>query len=62
MSGGSYLVELHHLLGVHLLALVERGELDLLWRQSFICERPLDCVEIMGANRDETTLPCKILV
>jgi len=44
------LVECHHFFAVHLLRLVQGREVDILWWQSLIRERSLDCVEIMGAD------------
>ena len=57
-----YLVELHHLLAVHLFRLVQGSELDVLRGKGFVGEGSLDGVQIMGANGDQSTLSCEILV
>jgi hypothetical protein len=48
----TYLVELHELLAVHLLVLVQRDELDLLRRQRFVREGALDRCFLLA------TMPC----
>jgi len=44
------LVEGHQLLSVHLLGLVQGDEADVLRRQSLVCERALDGVEVVCTN------------
>ena len=45
--GWADLVELHHFGGRHDFDLIERSKFDLFWRQSFICEWSLYCVQIV---------------
>jgi hypothetical protein len=62
MSNLADLVEFHHLLSVHLLLLVEWRELDLIRRESLVCEWSLECRKIMSANGHQASLPGKVLV
>lgn len=57
-----YLVEVHQLLTVHLLGLVQWNELDVLRGLSLIREGALNGVQIMGTDRDQRALTRKILV
>lgn len=57
-----YLIESHQFFTVHLLRLVQRDEVDLLWRESLIGEWSLDGVQIVRSNGHQRPLAGKILV
>lgn len=48
----THVVELHELLAVHLLGLIQRNELNLLWWESFICEGTLDRCLLLATSTD----------
>lgn len=56
------LVELHQLLAVHLLGLVEGDEADVLGGEGLVGEGALNGVEVVGADGDEGSLPGQVLV
>ena len=74
----AHLVELHKLLAIHFLCLVERDELNFLGLESLICEGTLDrcstlaltlrpfvvppTIKIVRSNRDQCTLASQVLV
>lgn len=62
MSDLPYLVEGHQLLTIHLLGLVQRDKLDVLGRQSLVGERALNGVQIVGPDRDQSSLARQVLV
>jgi hypothetical protein len=45
-----YLIEVHQFLSIHLLGLVQRGELDVLGRVGLIGEGTLDGIQVVGTN------------
>lgn len=55
-----FLVESHELSGIHLFGLIERGEFDLFWNQSFVVERSLNGLQIVSADRYKSSLTCKV--
>lgn len=57
-----YLVEVHQLLAIHLLGLVQRDKLDVLGGQSLVGEGALDGVQIVGTNRNQGALARQVLV
>ena len=55
-------VELHQLLGIHLLGLVQGDELDVLRGESLIGERSLDSIQVMGTDRYQSPVSCQVRV
>lgn len=50
----------HEFLGIHLLGLVQRLELDILGREGLVREGPLYRIQIMRANRHQRTVPRQV--
>ena len=57
-----YLVEGHQLLSVHFLGLVQRNKFDVFRRQGLVGERSLYRIQVVSTDRNERSLPCKVLV
>lgn len=58
----SYLVEGHQLLAIHLLGLVQWDKFNVLRGQGLIGERPLDGVQVVGTDGNQSPLTGQVLV
>jgi hypothetical protein len=59
---GTYLVEGHQFLSVHLLGLVQGSEFNILGREGLVGERALDSVEVVSTNGNQSSLTGQVLV